>query len=141
MGRGHSSQEEKNVQNYILVLFGAVYQKQIFELSSKLMLLNLMSVDIFDMGSLNGVFKFCLRTVSWASPVHLRFCDHVPFWRSWSLMTSLDENVDSHILNAGQQLNIHPELFQTEIPSQWWLSVVFYSWCACGLTMIFFPQL
>ena len=64
MGRGHSSQEEKNVQNYILVLFGAVYQKQIFELSSKLMLLNLISVDIFDMGSLNIVFKFCLRTVS-----------------------------------------------------------------------------
>ena len=56
-------------------------------------------------------------------------------------MTSLDENVDSHILNAGQQLNIRPELFQTEIPSQWWLSVVFYCWCACGLTMIFFPQL
>ena len=64
MGRGHSSQEEKNVQNYILVLLGAVYQKQICELSSKLMLLNLMSVDIFDMGSLNSVFKFCLRTVS-----------------------------------------------------------------------------
>ena len=64
MGRGHSSQEEKNVQNYILVLLGAVYQKQICELSLKLMLLNLMSVDIFDMGSLNGVFKFCLRTVS-----------------------------------------------------------------------------
>ena len=34
-------------------------------------------------------------------------------------MTSLDENVDSHILNAGQQLNIRLELFQTEIPSQW----------------------